>query len=91
MQRRTLLKQLAMTAPAWWLAKYVDTASFFSNNDIAFEGPFKADWESLEHYQTPDWFRDAKFGMWAHWGPQCQPEAGDWYARGMYQEGQRPI
>ena len=25
--------------------------------------------------------------MWAHWGPQCQPEAGDWYARGMYQEG----
>ncbi len=25
--------------------------------------------------------------MWAHWGPQCQPERGDWYARGMYQEG----
>jgi alpha-L-fucosidase len=38
-------------------------------------------------YQVPDWFRDAKFGMWAHWGPQCQPERGDWYARGMYQEG----
>lgn len=35
----------------------------------------------------PDWFRDAKFGIWAHWGPQCQPECGDWYARGMYQEG----
>lgn len=34
----------------------------------------------------PDWFRDAKFGMWAHWGPQCEPEAGDWYARSMYQE-----
>ena len=34
----------------------------------------------------PDWFRDAKFGIWAHWGPQCQPEFGDWYARFMYLE-----
>ncbi|GEP93552.1 alpha-L-fucosidase [Chitinophaga terrae (ex Kim and Jung 2007)] len=50
-------------------------------------GPFKPTWESLQNYKTPDWFRDAKFGMWAHWGPQCQPESGDWYAREMYQEG----
>jgi len=50
------------------------------------DGPFKADWSSLTNYQTPDWFRDAKFGIWAHWGPQCQPEHGDWYARSMYQE-----
>ena len=50
-------------------------------------GPFKPDWNSLTNYQTPDWFRDAKFGIWAHWGPQCQPEHGDWYARSMYEEG----
>jgi alpha-L-fucosidase len=50
-------------------------------------GPFKADWNSLTNYQCPEWFRDAKFGIWAHWGPQCQPEHGDWYARSMYQEG----
>src|SRR5208337_4703234 len=50
-------------------------------------GPFKADWNSLTNYSTPDWFRDAKFGIWAHWGPQCQPEHGDWYARSMYIEG----
>ena len=50
-------------------------------------GPFKADWSSLTNYQTPDWFRDAKFGIWAHWGPQCEPEHGDWYARSMYEEG----
>jgi alpha-L-fucosidase len=50
-------------------------------------GPFQADWDSLTNYQCPEWFRDAKFGIWAHWGPQCQPEHGDWYARGMYQEG----
>src|ERR1700683_4527440 len=49
-------------------------------------GPFKPDWNSLTNYQTPEWFRDAKFGIWAHWGPQCEPEHGDWYARGMYQQ-----
>lgn len=52
------------------------------------EGPYEPTWESLSQYnQAPDWFRDAKFGIWAHWGPQCQPEQGDWYARGMYDEG----
>jgi alpha-L-fucosidase len=50
-------------------------------------GPFKADWNSLTNYQTPEWFRDAKFGIWAHWGPQCEPEHGDWYARSMYEHG----
>jgi alpha-L-fucosidase len=48
---------------------------------------FQPTFTSLSQYQTPDWFRDAKFGMWAHWGPQCVPEQGDWYARRMYQEG----
>jgi len=50
-------------------------------------GKFAATWESLRQYETPDWFRDAKFGMWAHWGPQCEPEDGDWYARNMYFQG----
>jgi len=49
-------------------------------------GPFQPAWDSLASgYQVPDWFRDAKFGIWAHWGPQCQPEMGDWYAQRMYQ------
>jgi alpha-L-fucosidase len=48
-------------------------------------GPFQPSWESLSNYQVPDWYRDAKFGIWAHWGPQCQPEMGDWYAQKMYQ------
>jgi alpha-L-fucosidase len=49
-------------------------------------GPFQPTWQSLGGaYQVPDWFRDAKFGIWAHWGPQCQPEMGDWYAQKMYQ------
>ena len=46
-------------------------------------GPFQPNWESLSSYRVPDWYRDAKLGIWAHWGPQCQPEMGDWYAQRM--------
>lgn len=53
-------------------------------------GPFKPTWESLAaNYHAPDWFRDAKFGIWAHWSAQCVPEQGDWYARNMYIQGTR--
>ncbi|HEV2473404.1 MAG TPA: alpha-L-fucosidase [Chthonomonadales bacterium] len=48
---------------------------------------FEPNWESLAGYKCPDWFRDAKFGIWAHWSAQCVPEQGDWYARQMYIEG----
>ena len=51
------------------------------------EGPFKPSDESLKQYQYPEWFRDAKLGFWAHWGPQAVPRQGDWYAKKMYQEG----
>ena len=43
--------------------------------------------DSLSAYRIPSWFADAKFGMWAHWGPQSAIEAGDWYARQMYIQG----
>lgn len=55
----------------------------------AAEGPFKPEMESLKQYQCPEWFRDAKFGIWAHWGPQSVPMFGDWYAKRMYQEGDK--
>jgi alpha-L-fucosidase len=51
------------------------------------DGPFKGTRASLSAYQVPEWFRDAKFGMWAHWGPQSAVEFGDWYARLMYIQG----
>lgn len=56
--------------------------SSFAGGPIS--GPFRPYWESLKAYRYPEWFRDAKFGIWAHWSPQCVPEQGDWYARGMY-------
>jgi len=48
---------------------------------------FESSFESLRTYQCPDWFRDAKFGIWSHWGPQSVPMFGDWYARNMYIQG----
>ena len=58
--------------------------------DAAIEnGPFEPSWTSLcGLYQAPEWFADAKLGIWAHWGLQCVPEDGDWYARSMYQQEQ---
>ena len=53
------------------------------------EGPFQPTMDSFKQYQCPEWFRDAKFGIWAHWGPQAVPMDGDWYARGMYEQGSR--
>lgn len=50
-------------------------------------GQYEPNWESLSEYQTPEWFKDAKFGIWAHWGPQCVEGSGDWMARGLYLEG----
>ena len=49
--------------------------------------PYQPTRTSLRSYRVPDWFRDAKFGIWSHWGPQSAIEDGDWYARNMYIEG----
>ncbi|REA60149.1 alpha-L-fucosidase [Dyadobacter luteus] len=89
MQRRTALKNLSGLLPALALSSSLKAeflSGAYTGESIA-KGPFAPTWESLQQFKTPDWFRNAKFGMWAHWGPQCQAEAGDWYARGMYQEG----
>ncbi|MCC3372003.1 alpha-L-fucosidase [Cohnella sp. REN36] len=51
------------------------------------KGPFEPTFESLRTFECPDWFRDAKLGIWSHWGAQSVPMYGDWYARNMYCEG----
>jgi len=53
-------------------------------------GSYPADWKGLSQiYTAPDWWREAKFGAWSHWDPQSMPEQGDWYARGMYMQGNK--
>jgi alpha-L-fucosidase len=92
MKRRTLLHGGLATLASFYLPKlYANSPVLRLQGKDALlsgqSGPFLPTWDSLAQYQVPSWFRDAKFGIWAHWGPQCQPERGDWYARGMYQEG----
>ena len=61
-----------------------------TNPDLAIApGPFKGTRESLREWQVPEWYRDAKFGIWAHWGPQSAVGYGDWYARNMYIQGNK--
>ena len=50
------------------------------------KGQFQPTWESLTNYKVPEWFRNVKFGIWAHWGPQCVEGSGDWMARSLYME-----
>jgi alpha-L-fucosidase len=88
MRRRTVIKTLALGMSSFYVSKSFAAGLVKPGNKTTFaSGPFEPNWDSLTKYKVPEWFRDAKFGMWAHWGPQCQPERGDWYARGMYQEG----
>ena len=84
LSRRAFVAAMAATAPAGWLAR--NAAAQTAPRKIA-PGTFKPTWESLLQYKAPDWFRDAKFGIWAHWTAQCVPEQGDWYARNMYIQG----
>lgn len=55
------------------------------------KGPFEPTWASIEknYPGTPDWLREAKFGIWVHFGPQSAGQSGDWYARNLYKQGSR--
>ena len=48
------------------------------------QGDFQPNWEDLGKWECPEWYKDAKFGVWAHWDPQCEAAYSDWYARYMY-------
>jgi alpha-L-fucosidase len=80
-----IIKQLKF---AFILISGVFQSVFPQTDSSITQGIFQPSWKSLEeNYKCPDWFRDAKFGIWAHWSAQCVPEQGDWYARRMYLQG----
>ena len=59
-------------------------------DDVIEKGPFKDTWESLSHYEVPEWYRNAKFGIFIHWGVYSVPAFdSEWYSRNMYIEGSR--
>lgn len=55
---------------------------------VSKEGPFQPTWDSLKQYKIPDWYQDAKFGIFIHWGVYSVPAFGsEWYPRLMYMQG----
>lgn len=83
--KHTLLILAAITSLSVHSQNY--TVPVLENDEQMAQGTFTPDWESLCQYEVPEWFRDAKFGIWAHWGPQCVEGSGDWMARELYMEG----
>jgi alpha-L-fucosidase len=81
--RRQALRLLGTAAPA--LAMRHSLAQTLAQTITA--GHYAGTRASLANYAVPDWFGDAKFGIWSHWGPQSAVGDGDWYARNMYMEG----
>ena len=83
--RRSLLQQGALAAMA---TRYPRAFAAQTSPSPIAQGKYQPTWDSLKQWRMPDWFRDAKFGIWAHWSAQCVPEQGDWYGRRMYIQGE---
>ena len=57
-------------------------------NHVIANGRFKDNWNSLQQWRPPQWFNNAKFGLFVHWGIYSVPAFGsEWYARNMYIPG----
>jgi alpha-L-fucosidase len=88
LSRRDFIKTSVVAAGLHATARLTRAAATAQRSRTIARGPFQPTWESLvQNYRVPEWFRDAKFGIWAHWSAQCVPEQGDWYARRMYTQG----
>src|SRR5437868_4735496 len=62
--------------------------AFLATFNVHAQDRYQATWESLSKYKTAEWFRDAKFGIFIHWGVYSVPAFGsEWYPRAMYQAG----
>lgn len=100
--KKTFASAIFLCMASFSLAQTTDSIGTVTMGDIdSFEevkidlpitdGPFEPTWESIEanYPGTPDWLREAKFGIWVHFGPQAAGESGDWYARNLYKQGHR--
>ena len=87
--RRDFLKRAALAAAGWAASALpsAERAAPARAAGVKLETPpkYQATWESLSQYQVPGWYRDAKFGIFLHWGVYSVPaHASEWYPRLMY-------
>lgn len=59
------------------------------SSTVCFGQQYQDNWESLGSYEVPEWYKDAKFGIWPHWGVYSVPayrgdSAAEWYGRFMH-------
>ncbi len=81
--RRKFMRSTALAAGSLALRPY--DAGILSATSAPFPGRFQPTWDSLRHYHCPQWFRDAKLGIFLHWGVYSVPaHANEWYPRLMY-------
>jgi alpha-L-fucosidase len=84
-----------LAAPAVFAQTYEQRieAAMKTVDAVIAKGPFKAAWASLETFKPPQWYADAKFGIFIHWGVYSVPAFGsEWYPREMYlQDGKHGI
>ena len=85
--KKTLLAFAFICAAVSAQAQEIYKILVSEENEKMQTGQYEPTWQSLEQHETPEWFRNAKFGIWAHWGAQCVEGSGDWMAREMYMEG----
>jgi alpha-L-fucosidase len=81
------MKRILLTLPALCLPVFV--SHVVDADSCCPEKKFEGTVESLRQYECPDWFRDAKFGIYMHWGAYSVAEKGEWYARNLYIEGHK--
>lgn len=88
--KKTLFKNIASATILFSLAiinsQKLSAHKFSDKNDLQNVKKFEPTDVSLEKYNYPEWFRDAKFGIWAVWGPSAVPRQGDWFGKRMYIE-----
>ena len=59
-------------------------------DEVIAKGPFADSWESLSAYRVPEWYQNAKFGIFIHWGVYSVPQFdSEWYSRNMYIQGSK--
>ena len=91
--RRSLVQAILVMAATHGVAQQSSAGAVerqLAHVERAPDGPFKADWDSLGAYRVPEWFRDAKFGIFIHWGVFSVPAFdNEWYPRNMYIEGSK--
>jgi len=84
---RRILLAIALTATAAAAQTYDQrvAAALATVDATDAQGPYQPAWESLQHFQVPEWYQDAKFGIFIHWGVYSVPAfRNEWYPRNMY-------